>query len=375
MEPFRYDKKISGKYFVGRQQECSLLVSYLEQMQNVAIYDAPKTGKSSLIKQSLQLLSNKGCEITICRIDLLSLHCVKDFVNVYVNSLLDALAATKDDKTNVVNRYLSETAFDESTLSYDAESVQDADLERVLAFPTQVSKDLGAKFCMILNNFHRLMEIEGGEKIIKFMERHEASKIGIFKEENPCFCYIFESSFQNAMKNIFEKKKFFYNTVKQLSLSKIEEKDVTEHIVRGFLETGKVIERDLVHQPYMIFNGNMWYLNHMASICGSKAIGYINATIIQNAIEAIISLHSPLYQRIIGDLTDYQIVFVRAILDGVTKFSASEVIREYGFNSSANVKRLKDALIKKEVVSFDSNDYPHFQDPLFEYWLRNYYFI
>ena len=43
-------------------------------------------------------------------------------------------------------------------------------------------------------------------------------------------------------------------------------------------------------------------------------------------------------------------------------------------NSSANVKRLKEALMKKEIIYFDTNDEPVITDPLFEYWVRKYYF-
>ena len=74
------------------------------------------------------------------------------------------------------------------------------------------------------------------------------------------------------------------------------------------------------------------------------------------------------------DLTNYQIALLRAITDGHTKFSSAEVIRSYGLNSSANVKRLKDALSKKEIISFDEGDEPSFIDPLFEYWVKKYFF-
>jgi hypothetical protein len=56
------------------------------------------------------------------------------------------------------------------------------------------------------------------------------------------------------------------------------------------------------------------------------------------------------------------------------KFSASDVIEKYHLNSSANVRRVKDALKKKEVLTFNEKDEPVILDPLFEYWIRNRYF-
>ena len=61
-------------------------------------------------------------------------------------------------------------------------------------------------------------------------------------------------------------------------------------------------------------------------------------------------------------------------LDGVVKFSASDVIERYRLNSSANVRRVKDALRKKEVITFNEKDEPVILDPLFEYWVSNHFF-
>ena len=76
----------------------------------------------------------------------------------------------------------------------------------------------------------------------------------------------------------------------------------------------------------------------------------------------------------VNDLTDFQLSLMKAVLDGVVKFSASDVIEKYHLNSSANVRRVKDALKKKEILTFNEKDEPVIQDPLFEYWLTKYYF-
>jgi len=71
----------------------------------------------------------------------------------------------------------------------------------------------------------------------------------------------------------------------------------------------------------------------------------------------------------------FQVSLLKAIIDGYTKFSTAEVIRKYSLNSSANVRRVKDALMKKEIITFtETDERPVILDPLFEYWLRNNYF-
>ena len=62
------------------------------------------------------------------------------------------------------------------------------------------------------------------------------------------------------------------------------------------------------------------------------------------------------------------------MVDGVTRFTSADVIKKYALNSSANVVRVKEALMKKELISFTDNDEPFFLDTLFRYWLVNSYF-
>ena len=92
-----------------------------------------------------------------------------------------------------------------------------------------------------------------------------------------------------------------------------------------------------------------------------------------DALRTVISVHEPRFMAIVDDLTDHQLSLVKAVLDGVVRFSAFDVIEKYALNSSANVRRVKDALKKKEVLTFNEKDEPVILDPLFEYWLRKYF--
>ena len=88
----------------------------------------------------------------------------------------------------------------------------------------------------------------------------------------------------------------------------------------------------------------------------------------------LLSIHEPKVAATMEDLTTFQVNLLKAIIEGNTRFSSAEVIRQYGLNSSANVRRLKDALCKKEIITFDDKDEPVVLDPLFQYWVQKYYF-
>ena len=192
--------------------------------------------------------------------------------------------------------------------------------------------------------------------------------------EDRKFCFIFSGSKVNAMKYIFEDYKYFYRTVEHVPITPVDGRDIVEHVMRGFQNSGKVIEQDMIRASCELFRGNLWYINHYMAICDSMTKGYINDGILMEALRMMLSLHEPRFMRMMYSLTVYQINMLKAILDGVVKFSSTEVIEKYGFNSSANVRRVKDALCKKEIVTFNERDEALVLDPLFEHWLRKYYF-
>ena len=205
------------------------------------------------------------------------------------------------------------------------------------------------------------------EDVLKVMEK-------VLAEKAKSVSFMFTGSMVNAMKYIFAERKFFYRQVEHLPLQKVDDAEITEHIVRGFMIGGKVVERELVVGACELFRGQMWYLNHFTSICDNLTKGYINEGILLQALKTLISIHEPRFISIVNDLTDHQLSLLRAVLDGVVKFSASDVIEKYKLNSSANVRRVKDALKKKEVLTFNEKDEPVILDPLFEYWVGKHYF-
>jgi hypothetical protein len=179
----------------------------------------------------------------------------------------------------------------------------------------------------------------------------------------------------NAMADIFVRRHFFYRRVEHLKLSKVDERIIVEHIIKGFLASGKVIDRDLISGACRLFKCNLFYINHFTSICDALSKGYIMEPVLLEALETILAINRGRFVSMVSDLTTFQVSLLKAIIDGYTKFSTAEVIRKYSLNSSANVRRLKDALMKKEIITFvGEEERPVLLDPLFEYWLKNYYF-
>ena len=374
-KPFVYDKYVTGKSFVGRKMDCNILGNLLEAGEHVVMYEPPKSGKMSVIQQTLFNLRAKGNQFMVVHVNMLNVRTIEDFLVKYGTSVIRPMYSTAEEYQRVVSDYLAGThfVFDYDRFSSFEEVVSlnwepdAADVEAMFRLPYSVASEKNIPVFIILEEFQNIMNDKDYEDVLKVMEK-------VLAEKAKSVSFMFTGSMVNAMKYIFAERKFFYRQVEHLPLQKVDDAEITEHIVRGFMIGGKVVERELVVGACELFRGQMWYLNHFTSICDNLTKGYINEGILLQALKTLISIHEPRFISIVNDLTDHQLSLLRAVLDGVVKFSASDVIEKYKLNSSANVRRVKDALKKKEVLTFNEKDEPVILDPLFEYWVGKHYF-
>lgn len=376
---FIYDNHVTGRHFVGRKTECTVLANLLEAGENVCIYDIPKSGKTSLIQQTLYNMRSAGKPFIVAYVDLLSVRTRREFLKKLGGAVIKAAYSTPSDYAAVITRHLegSHFVFDSAQFASKEDIVcmnwdpDENDIAAMAALPQKIAMEKGIPFYVIFRDFQNVMFTDDFEVIFKAMESVFAQRDRTASVKS---AYVFCGSMVNAMKYIFAEKKYFYRQVNHLPLSPIDDKDAIEHVVRGFRSSGKVIERDLALGACKLFRSEMWYLNQFFSICDSMSKGFINEAILVDALNALIAVHEPRFKVLVNDLTDHQLSLLRAVLDGIVKFSASDVIERYRLNSSANVRRVKDALRKKEILTFNDKDEPVILDPLFEYWVSKYYF-
>jgi hypothetical protein len=96
--------------------------------------------------------------------------------------------------------------------------------------------------------------------------------------------------------------------------------------------------------------------------------------IIEEAFGDLVLQLSMLFQAITDGLSNSQIYFLKAILAGAEQLSSQSVIMEYQLGTSANVVKIKKALVNKEILDIQAGK-PVFLDPVFRYWLGHYFFV
>ena len=377
--PFPYSQYVTGKNFVGRSQDVTLLGNFIFQGEHVVISSPPKTGKTSLIQQTLFSNKMQGKNFAVGQFSALNIRTETDFLLRFGSTVIKMAASSPDEYATLVARYLEGThfVFDPDAYSERGEVLSlswepdRADTVALLRFPFALSADTGTQMFLIMDEFQCVSFLENPDDIL--LPLHSVIK-DCREEGLTRFSMIFCGSGINAMNRIFRSSHIFHRQVVHLDLTPIPEREMADHALKGFLASGKVISMDLMMGACRLFQGHPWYINHFAAICDSMTRGYILEPVLVEALGCLVSVHEPRMREVVNDLTTHQVNFLRAAAEGITRFSSSEVIRKYDLHSSANVKRVKDALMKKEVLVFDADDNPHFTDPLFEYWVKKYYF-
>ena len=378
--PFVYDKYVTGKYFLGHRTERMIFANLLKAGEHVTIYEPPKSGKMSLIRQTLYDLRDSGVQFMACFVDMLNVRTLEEFLLKFGTAVLKSSSSTPDEYAQVVASHLDGTHFVFDRMMYMTRgevlslnwSPDRNDIERLLELPQRLAYEKRIRYIVVFKEFHNLMNADEYEDVFRIMETMMKER----DRQTPYpAVYVMSGAMVNAMKLIFEEKRWFYRQVNHVALSPVDQKEIIEHVVKGFLSgMGKSFDRNLAMGACELFKSNLWYINHLSAICDALSKGFVTETMMLDALSSMIAIHQPRFVSVVNDLTDHQLSLMKAVLDGVVKFSASEVIEKYHLNSSANVRRVKDALKKKEVITFNEKDEPVILDPLFEYWLRKFYF-
>ena len=335
--------------FVSQTTEARLLAEQIKDKKFSTIYTAPGTGKKALVNKALEMLKEESCQLTTVTMDLFNITSGDALARLYANSFKKHIDAYNRDALLPIRMDLGAIS-----------------LPVAINLPNLVASFTGKLIVVYFKEFQNILGFSGGEKILKMMEKELPNHKDV--------AYIVTGEQVNKMKEIFEKQKFFHKINCNISLKPLARRDSLTYLKNGFFKTGKDMEAETGEELYRISKGNPQAMNRLAALCDTLAPGYINKRILTAAVESYLNAQEPQYRFVTGNLTDNQVNFLRAVCDGVQKFSSSDILKEYHLNSSANVFRLKEALSKKEIVTFDAEERASVIDPMFELWLKQRYF-
>ena len=375
--PFEYFDYVTGSHFIGRDKEVKEFCRLIEQKKNILIYGQARTGKKSIIYNSFRELDRKGHKYSLIKMNLFNIRCIEAFMIRYTNHIVGKFAASGMEWSDYLSRYMPSAPYivkegeqpgrSPRFIYNSKELLSDAQIREFLNLPERIATDLNCHIVLYFEQFQDIILFEDPDRIFSLFEKEWSRHTHV--------SYVVTGERKNAMDEIFEVKKYFYNLVDKIDVVPIEKRIFVDYIIKGFLKGGKVIRPEQAGYIYDTLEGDPWYAQHLASICYEMTIGYLEDKTIDEALQNLINLHDFSFHTIAFGLSKHQLRFIKAVLNGVRKFSSADILDKYKLNSSANVNRLKEALQKKEIITYNGKKEIVVMDPLLKHWFIKYFFV
>lgn len=370
--PFVYVKEVGGDGFVGRKEELAWLSSNMLNSQNSVIIAPPRYGKASFIRQAALQVQKQDLNMKFCYVNMFNIREAYEFYAKLANEITKVLASTSDTWEQIVARYMPLTSpqvcidpkLNDVYLQFDAERLI-AHREEILMLPQQIAQGENLKIVMCIEAFQN---IEYFEDDIEF-QRY----VSYIWREHYKVAYVVSGDKKNLMTDLFDTERGpFADFGDILYLEPIDEKDFVDYITKAFSKSGRVIQKELAEKLCRIVKNHPYYTQLFAGLIWFNTKGFVTGPLIDLTLEDLLMYNNYAFNQIANSLSNSQINYLKAVIDGVDRFCSAENINKYRLNSSANITRVRGALEKKEIIEFINNK-PHIIDPVFELWFKHIY--
>ena len=372
--PFVFGKIASDTDFTDRDAETQHLLNNFNGLVNTVLISPRRWGKSSLVTKSAELYSTQSKDRMVVFLDLFNCRTEVKFYQEFANAVISATNSAFNDFVASAIKYLSRFAPTFSTsdpagtyeLSFGID-VKDKRLsyDEILDLPQKIAKEKGLKIVVCIDEFQTIKEYDDPLDFQRTLRAHWQKHTDV--------AYCLYGSKRNMMIDLFsDSKNPFYKFGDMIFLQKITRSEWIPFITRRFRDTGKFISDDLAGYIADRVENHPYYVQQLSQLAWFRTTDKCTRDIIDNAFKGLEGQLALVFSLIIDSLTPTQIGFLQAVANGETNFTSQSVLNTYKLGSSANVKNIKNALEKKELIDILPNSIT-IQDPVFKHWLLTNY--
>jgi len=372
--PFIFGKSADQLNFTDREDEVLYLSANFKSLINTTIISPRRWGKTSLVKNVAEKIQNENKEIKICMLDIFNIRSESEFYEYYAKEILKATSTRWEEMADNAKTFLSHL-LPKITLSPDTNAEISFGVEwetikknpdEILNLPETISKRKKISVIVCIDEFQAIGRFDDGIAFQRKLRSHWQH------HHNVGYCLY--GSKKSMLLDIFSNASMpFYRFGDIMFLQKIDNKKWSEFIVKRFNDTGKKIT--IEHAEYLadLVDNHSYYVQQLAQQSWLRTNINCEKTIIDDSLQGIKNQMSLLFVNRIESMTSPQINFLKAVLNGETAFTSQETLKKYHMGSSANIKKIKDALTSQEIIDITDSKV-EILDPIFKLWLREDYF-
>ena len=368
-KPFVFGVATSGDNFTDREKETQRLLLNFTHGVNTILISPRRWGKTSLVKKVAQLAQTKTRKIVY--LDIFSCRTESEFYRLFATSVLKQTSSKWDEWVENTKQFLAHInpkisigtdPMNDFSISFEY-SMQDNAGNDILQLPEKIAIEKGIQIVICIDEFQQISDFEDSKTFQK--------KLRTVWQLQQHVSYCLFGSKKHLMNELFEKKNLpFYKFGDAIYLTKIETKYWIEYICKRFENTGKHISPELAKEICRLVDNHSSYVQQLAWLLWIRTTDIATEEQLTHALEDLLDQNNILFQSETENLYAYQMNFLKAVIDGIhSKFSSKEIILKYNLGTSANIVRLKSALLQKELIETDGKEII-LADPVFGVWFK-----
>jgi len=372
--PFIFGRLADGEDFTDREKETGQLVTNFSSGINTVMISPRRWGKSSLVAKAAVSTVKKYRNIRFCFIDLFNVKSEEEFYQVFAQEILKSTSTKLDEILETTKRFLgrlipnvtfSTEQNTEFALSFDLKEIK-KNTSDILNLPERIAVAKKIKIIICIDEFQSIAEYGDSVGLQK--------KLRANWQKHKLTSYCLYGSKRHMMMDVFTSPSMpFYKFGDVMFLEKISEKDWVRFIVQRFLDTGKKIDDITASKIAVLCENHSYYVQQLAQQTWFRTSKKCNSQTVEDSFDSLLRQMSLLFQNITDSLTTTQVNYLKAILEETEQLSSKENLEKYQMGTSANVGRIKTALISKEILDSTESKI-EFLDPMYKQWLKHYYF-
>jgi len=367
--PFLYGKTVSQDTFTNRVEDIERLKQNFQHHINTIVISPRRWGKSSLIKKVAAEIKSRNTKVIM--LDMLSIRDEEEFYKTLTGETIKATSNKLTEWIETGKQFLKHIT---PKISVGTDPMHDFEInfER---------KELEKNYKEVLNmpqkiaeakNMHLIICIDEFQNFSAFKEPQLFQKrLRTEWQHHQRVTYCLYGSRQHMMAELFEKQSMpFYKFGDVLYLPKISRIDWIHFIRRQFSRTKKNIAEEHANIIAAVVQDHSYYVQQLSYLVWTTTHKNVTEEIIQFAVDNLLAQNAILYLRDTEELTQPQHNFLKAVASGIhTGLSSKEVVYEYRLGTSANVSKIKKALLLKELIDEQPGNI-QFLDPVYELWFK-----
>jgi len=275
-----------------------------------------------------------------------------------------------DNAKKFMGKFLPQLSFspdnqNEVSLSLDWKEVKKQP-DDILNMVEKIAVAKGWKFVVCIDEFQNIATFQNP---VAFQKKLRANWQ---KHQHTAYCLY--GSKRHMLMDVFTDSSMpFYKFGDLIFLEKIKKEDWIKFIISRFRDTKKTISKTNAALIADLAECHPYYVQQLAQQCWFRTHDDCSEETVRKAHQGIVDQLSLLFQSKTEELTNYQVNFLKALIDGASQFSSKETMNEYGLGTSANVLKIKKTLENKEIIDIRGSEITVL-DPMYKSWLKTRYF-